>query len=177
MDLPVLHTARLILDAMTEADWPVVQAEWGDLDVARMTATVKADWSEGEARAWIQDRATPSAEGVSYAIRRKSDRRLLGSIGMGGTPMNLGYLLGRDWWGQGYASEAVGAFLTDAYARRPQLDVIEAGVFDDNPASARVLQKNGFLHVGVGNCTSLSRLEPAANSLYRLNRAQFEAHT
>ena len=177
MDLPSIHTARLILDAMTEADWSVVHAEWGDERVARMTATVQAGWSEEEARDWIRGRATPSAEGYSYAIRRKTDRRLLGSVGMGGVPKNLGYLLGRAWWGQGYGSEAVAAFLANAYATTPELDKIEAGVFDDNPASARILVKLGFQRVGEGDCTSLSRLEPAANSLYRLTRAQFEAWT
>ena len=177
MDLPVLRTARLTLDALTDADWPVVQAEWGVDQVARMTATVKSGWTEAEAREWIADRADPSPTGFGYAVRRANDGRLMGSVGMGGEPKNLGYLFGRAWWGQGYASEAVRAFLDFAYARFPELDHIEAGVFDDNPASVRVLEKMGFERAGAGDCTSLSRLEPAANSLYRLSRAQFEARS
>jgi len=92
MDLPKIHTARLTLDALTEADWPVVQAEWGAGEVARMTATVKSGWTEAEARAWIASRAEPSPEGFGYAVRRASDGRLMGSVGLGGTPKNLGYL-------------------------------------------------------------------------------------
>ena len=177
MELPVLRTARLTLDTLSDADWPVVQAEWGIGEVARMTATVKSGWNEEEARTWIADRADPSPDGFGYAVRRATDRRLMGSVGMGGTPKNLGYLFGRAFWGQGYASEAVAAFLDFAYARFPELDEIEAGVFDDNPASARVLEKMGFARAGVGDCTSLARLEPADNSLYRLTRAHYKARS
>ncbi|MCP3970312.1 MAG: GNAT family N-acetyltransferase [Rhodobacteraceae bacterium] len=174
---PHLSTERLVLDRLTEADLPVVQAEWGEPQVARMTATVKAGWNRTEAMDWIAARARHSADGFGLAIRRASDGRLLGYIGMGGTPKNLGYMLGRDHWGRGYATEAASAFLHHAFSRFPDLDVIEAGVFDDNPASIRVLGKLGFRGEGAGDCKSVARVEAAANSLYRLTRTAFEAST
>jgi ribosomal-protein-alanine N-acetyltransferase len=55
----------------------------------------------------------------------------------------LGYMLGPDHWGRGFASEALAAMSEAAFART---DVVrlEAHVFAWNPASCRVLEKCGF---------------------------------
>jgi len=170
-----LRTERLELDAMTLADAPIVLAEWGVPEVARMTASFRTDWTMDAVRDWIAARLQPGANGIGCAIRRASDGRLIGSVGMGGNPPNLGYALGKEFWGQGYALEAARAFLTAAFAHNSTLDIVEAGVFDDNPASSRILTRLGFVRVGEGDCTSLARVEPAANSLYRLTRKAFGA--
>jgi RimJ/RimL family protein N-acetyltransferase len=60
----------------------------------------------------------------------------------------LGYWLGRRHWGHGLMTRIVAAYLEWAV---PALDLhrIEANVLDVNPASARVLEKNGFQQEGV----------------------------
>lgn len=60
----------------------------------------------------------------------------------------LGYWLGADHWGRGLASEAVGAFVTHAFATFG-LERIEARVFAPNLSSRRVLEKCGFRLEGV----------------------------
>lgn len=61
--------------------------------------------------------------------------------------LTLGYWLGRPYWGKGLATRAVGAVSKWAFAvagaRR-----ITANVFSWNPASGRVLEKNGFVREG-----------------------------
>jgi ribosomal-protein-alanine N-acetyltransferase len=60
----------------------------------------------------------------------------------------VGYWIGEAFWGRGIATEALGAFV--AYADRTfRLDRLFAYVFARNPASARVLEKCGFLREGV----------------------------
>jgi RimJ/RimL family protein N-acetyltransferase len=54
-----------------------------------------------------------------------------------------GYWLGRVWWGRGIMTHALVAFVPWAFDRF-DLVRIEAGVFETNPASARVLEKAGF---------------------------------
>lgn len=51
----------------------------------------------------------------------------------------IGYWLGREFWGRGIATNAVGELLK-IETRRP----LRAHVFPSNTASARVLEKNGF---------------------------------
>jgi RimJ/RimL family protein N-acetyltransferase len=55
----------------------------------------------------------------------------------------LGYRFGREYWGRGIATEAVGLFLA-AVAERP----IYADVAVHNVGSRRVLEKNGFAFTG-----------------------------
>ena len=55
----------------------------------------------------------------------------------------VGYWLGRDAWGNGYATEALALLVDHAFA---EFDFVrlQAHVLAWNPASARVLEKNGF---------------------------------
>jgi RimJ/RimL family protein N-acetyltransferase len=61
--------------------------------------------------------------------------------------MEVGYWLGRPFWGFGYMTEALSAAMAWAagpWGRRWMV----SGHFDDNPASGRVLIKAGFLPTG-----------------------------
>jgi RimJ/RimL family protein N-acetyltransferase len=57
--------------------------------------------------------------------------------------LNVGYWLGRAYWGKGIASAALSRFLTEVSARP-----IHACVAKHNAASIRVLQKCGFVITG-----------------------------
>ena len=59
----------------------------------------------------------------------------------------LGYWLGEDFWGRGIMTEAVAAFRDFCFENFP-LHRISAEVFANNPASARVLEKAGFVFEG-----------------------------
>ena len=56
----------------------------------------------------------------------------------------IGYWLGRQYWGQGIATQALGQLLEIVRAD-PRVKRIEATAFDFNVASQRVLEKNGFV--------------------------------
>jgi RimJ/RimL family protein N-acetyltransferase len=60
--------------------------------------------------------------------------------------VELGYVLGRAYWGRGYATEAAGAL---DHARALGLCQLDAYSFVEDPASARVLEKAAFDHLGV----------------------------
>jgi ribosomal-protein-alanine N-acetyltransferase len=60
----------------------------------------------------------------------------------------LGYWVGEPFWGRGILSEAVPAFTSWALAEF-ELTRIEAIVFEWNAASARVLEKAGYVREGV----------------------------
>ena len=59
----------------------------------------------------------------------------------------LGYWLGEEFWGRGIVTEAVHAVTAYAFARH-DLCRLYAAVFEWNPASARVLEKAGFVCEG-----------------------------
>lgn len=55
----------------------------------------------------------------------------------------IGYWLGRRWWGRGIATEAVRQVCDYGFGTL-KLDRVYAEVFGNNPASVRVLEKAGF---------------------------------
>jgi [ribosomal protein S5]-alanine N-acetyltransferase len=59
----------------------------------------------------------------------------------------LGYWLGQDFWGRGIMSESVSGFVSHCFMKFP-LNRIYAEPYANNPASARVLEKAGFVLEG-----------------------------
>ena len=86
--------------------------------------------------------------------------------------IEIGYMLGRPYWGQGLMSEALKAW-ADAALGNPSIFRIQATCDVDNLGSARVLAKAGFLREGrLERCTVYSNInsEPRPCFLYALTR-------
>lgn len=60
----------------------------------------------------------------------------------------IGYWLGEPFWGRGIVTDAVAAVVPVAFVRFPIVR-LQAGVFANNPASMRVLEKCGFVREAV----------------------------
>lgn len=61
------------------------------------------------------------------------------------TPHELGYMLHHEYWGQGFASEAVALFLPLYWGLRPDVNFIIARVDTGNEASVRIVKRGGFV--------------------------------
>lgn len=107
-------------------------------------------YTRQDAEAWFDwvERSTPetnfaievdaaAAGGVGLELRDDVHRR----------SAEIGYWLGKAYWGRGLATAAVRATTEWAFDRF-DLCRIDAAVFDGNPASARVLEKAGYLLEG-----------------------------
>jgi RimJ/RimL family protein N-acetyltransferase len=147
---PVISTERLRLRRPRRSDAARIAALCNDFHVARMTSRVPHPYQVEDAEAFLSrlDARDPVRE-ADFAIEHPQD----GLIGMMSFFPNedgrseMGYWLGRPYWGQGYATEAANRALVWAsrdWGRRYLL----AGHFSDNPASAQVLCKLGFLYTG-----------------------------
>jgi ribosomal-protein-alanine N-acetyltransferase len=78
------------------------------------------------------------------------------------TLAQIGYVLARDAWGRGYATEALLASVEAA--RAAGVRRLEAGVHVDQQVSCRVLEKGNFVREGVrpGRPTDFPNLPPEA---------------
>ncbi len=90
------------------------------------------------------------ASAFPWVICRKSDGRLIGmvEIRLGSYKSDLGYVLAREFWGNGYAPEAVKA-ITEWALAQANIWRVWAVCDVDNLASARVLEKVGMRREGV----------------------------
>ncbi len=160
-----ITTDRLLLRPPTMDDaWRIADLA-NDYGVASMTSNIPHPYRYEDASAFLSGpRAKPLSQSRLFAI----EHRAFGVIGMIGLTRKdkfateLGYWLGRTFWGRGLATEAadaVTAWAFDVWGRR----VILASHFADNPASGRVLIKTGFLYTGeVRPLYSVSRGEAAS---------------
>jgi [ribosomal protein S5]-alanine N-acetyltransferase len=141
-------TERLRLRLLTADDAPhFVRLFQNDWDAVKQTGRMPYPVTEPAMRDWIALHAAGASR--TYLMARKEDGAALGGVGFGGigNVHELGYALGRPYWGQGYATEGVLAMIE--YARSLGLKALQAFTFVENPASARVLRKAGFTDLGV----------------------------
>jgi len=150
---PIVETERLRLRPPAMRDAPRVAALANDLDIARMTTTMPHPYGLEDAEAFLA-RSDHSRRGqhAEFAIelQDEGDGELIGLLGF--HPMEdgrteVGYWLGRPYWGRGYATEAVRGALKWA-SREWRKRFVMARHFSDNPASGQVLCKAGFLYTG-----------------------------
>jgi len=169
----IFQTPRLTIRNFAPQDWHWLQAFGGRPEVARMMASLKSPWPEADVKAWMKPKRYCGKLGFVSGIHLP-DTGLIGFVGIGGDPVNCAYAIDPDYWGNGYATEALCGLLQHCFDHL-RLENVEADHFIDNPASARVLQKLGFVRTGTDLATSAARLEPAPILLYRLTRTQFKA--
>lgn len=124
-----------------------------DLAVAKWTARIPHPYEHKMAEEWLRDNERLREQGRSllFAVTLRGDDRLVGAVSleMEDDPghAEIGYYLGRNYWGRGYMTEAAGAALDFGFETLG-LDVVRADAFEQNAASAGVLQKLGFVDLG-----------------------------
>ena len=152
--IPVIKTERLILRPFELSDASDVQRYAGDYDIARTVANIPYPYEDGMAEEWINSHAEKFEENneLTLAITHKQKKYLIGAIGLVRIAAEhqhaeMGYWIGKPFWGNGYCSEAARALLDFSF-NSLKLNRVFAFHFAHNPASGRVLQKIGMTHEG-----------------------------
>ncbi|HRO34429.1 MAG TPA: GNAT family N-acetyltransferase [Brevundimonas sp.] len=147
---PVIETRRLTLRAPGLNDVEPLARLADDADVARMTLRMPHPFGVGDAEDFVlQVAAQDPARAATFVIEHE-DHGLVGVLGLfedADPAPEAGYWIGRDFWGRGFATEALEAGMVWA-SRKWRRRALMAGHFTDNPASGRVLEKAGFLYTG-----------------------------
>jgi len=122
----------------------------GAREIADTTVSIPHPYALDHALAWIGNQRRESVRGraTNFAIRLLPGSPLIGSASLRDIDhehlqAELGFWIGRDWWGQGYASEAAAAVIRFGFETLG-LNRICAHHMARNPASGQVL-----LHVGM----------------------------
>ncbi len=137
---PVLADADVVFDLYARDPDVVRYMTWRPHESAEVTRdfirACIAGWQKGSTLSWM--------------IVRRQDEQLLGmvTLRMGAFKADLGYVLARRFWGQGYTTEAVKAVADWAIAQ-PEIHRVWATCDVDNLASARVMEKAGMQREGL----------------------------
>ncbi len=180
--IPVLETERLILRAPTLADVKTVAMLANDRRIAENTARMPHPYKTADAEGFITGANKSGGEAVFLITLR--DGSVIGACGFMAqvlpqvlaqepTP-EIGYWLGVEHWGKGYATEALHALIDFVFTDLGH-DALQAGARVTNPASRRVLEKCGFQWTGVGLYRIKAIKSSAPIDRFRLDRGIWSA--
>jgi [ribosomal protein S5]-alanine N-acetyltransferase len=152
---PALQTRRLTLGAFEPEDAPELQRMAGAREIADTTVSIPHPYDLDHALAWIGQQRKESVRGraTNFAIRLLPDFPLIGCVGLRDIDREhlqaeLGFWIGREWWGKGYAREAAAEVLRFGFEDLG-LNRICAHHMARNPAAGQVLLHLGMQREGV----------------------------
>jgi CubicO group peptidase (beta-lactamase class C family)/RimJ/RimL family protein N-acetyltransferase len=128
---------RVRLRAVRDEDLPRIHEQQSDRTATRMAAFGARDWAAFRTH-WDRIRRDPTVRARVIEVDGDVCGTVLAFLVDG--RREVGYWLGREWWGHGLATAALRAFLPDV-PERPVYGAVAA----HNRASARVLEKCGFV--------------------------------
>jgi len=142
-----LETPRLLLRRLSVDDAEAIFTGYAqDPAVSRYTSWAPHRQLE-DTRGFLRDNEEGWTRGTvfSWAITRRDDGQIIGTTDfrLEGHRAEIGYVLARSAWGQGYATEVARAVTAWGLAQ-PDLARVWAVCDVDNKASARVLEKAGM---------------------------------
>ena len=165
---PVIETERLILRPIRRSDTGLLEMYGADERVARMTRTIPHPLPPGATEAFVARALSDDRSEDTWVLDGTSSGlgEVLGLIAlerMDREQSEIGFWVAPAFWNTGLASEAVRA-LVEANPKANQ--TMFASVFQDNPASARVLTNCGFQYLGDAEAFSVARGAPVPTWTY-----------
>lgn len=152
---PDLITRRFILRIPLPEDAPIIARLAGDPEISRNTLDAPFPYGEDTAGDWISGVLRRVVEGTDliFIITGRTTGVPYGVIGLMDisrehSRAKVGYWIGRPYWNQGYATEAVCAVLDYGF-RVLGLNRIYAFSLTRNVASGRVLDKCSIRYEGI----------------------------
>jgi [ribosomal protein S5]-alanine N-acetyltransferase len=150
-----LQSERLEMRLPRPSDATEVAAAISDPRIARATLHIPYPYRQADAARWIARSRRHRVAGTSLSVllfERPTDR-IVGGVSLFGfdwerSKAEIGYWVTPSAWGQGYAPEAVHRVARVAF-QALKLHRLEAGTFEFNSASGRVLEKTGFVREGL----------------------------
>lgn len=144
--IPRLETERLVMREWRDGDLHAFADFYGDAEVMRYLSGEPIAYND----AW-RSMATAAGHWVlrgygTWVAERKSDGAVVGRVGLinpeGWPGLEVGWTLGRRYWGQGYATEAAQAAMNYGFLTQT-VDRLLSLIDPDNKASQAVARRLG----------------------------------
>ncbi|NMH72175.1 GNAT family N-acetyltransferase [Bacillus sp. RO2] len=176
--MKTIHTERLNLRPLKLQDADRVEELASDYELAKTTLNVPHPYPAGSAADFIRSMWAAEEKGlVVFAIVEKESDSLLGIINIKQTLAykrgELGYWVGRPYWGKGYGTEAARAMVEYGF-NVLGLNKVFAGAFTDNPGSWHIMEKVGMKHEGTWRQHAMRDGRFVDLAYYGLLREEFE---
>jgi len=156
---PVIDTERFILRPLRRSDMGLIEMYASDARVARMTPSIPHPIPPAMMEAYVTRAMADDRDEDIWAMDglKTGGAEVMGLISLTRLDRNqseVSYWVAPPFWNTGLASNAVEALVQ---ANPMMHDTMFASVFQDNPASARVLTHCGFQYLGDAESFSVAR--------------------
>jgi [ribosomal protein S5]-alanine N-acetyltransferase len=176
----LIESPRLLIRIVQEADIPGLLPINGDEHVTRWLPY--AAWqSLADGHAWFERMRALASTGAAlqFVIVERASGGVIGTCLLfrheeASARAELGYVLGRAHWHQGFMQEALAALIACAF-NEYALRRLEAEVDPDNVASNRLLHGLGFVHEGLLRKRWVTKGMACDANIYGLLRDEWSA--
>ena len=156
---PVIEAGRFILRPLRKSDAGLLAMYAGDKRVAEATQSIAHPLPPGATEAYIARAQSQDRTGDVWVMdgSMHDHAEVLGVVWlerMDRSQSEINFWIAPAFWNTGLASEAVRAMVS---ANPHQANTMFAEVFQDNPASARVITNTGFEYLGDAEAYSVAR--------------------
>ncbi|MEM6658885.1 MAG: GNAT family N-acetyltransferase [Pseudomonadota bacterium] len=148
--LAPIETERFVLRPLRKSDMGLIEMYWSDARVAHMTTSIPHPVPPGMTEAFVTRAMADQRDEDIWAMdgHKSGGSEVMGLISlarMDREQSEVAYWVAPPFWNTGLASDALQALVN---ANPMQNAAMFASVFQDNPASARVLTHCGFKYLG-----------------------------
>lgn len=155
----LIETERFDLRPLRRSDLGLIELHASDARVAQMTTTIPHPLPPGSTEAFITRAMAEDRDEEVWAMDglRSGGAEVMGLISLKKMDRNqseIGYWVAPVYWNTGLASDAVAALVNNNPLGN---QTMFGSVFQDNPASARVLTHCGFEYLGDAESFSVAR--------------------
>lgn len=151
---PNIETERLFLRELRDEDIDFIFKHFSDENVCMYLYDAEPLKEVNEAREIVEWYKNSERKNHSrWGIEHKENKKIIGTCGYHcwdriNNIAEIGYDLGKEFWGQGYMTEALTSIIQNGF-NNMALNRIQAFVYTDNKRSNMLLEKLGFVNEGV----------------------------
>ena len=156
-----IKTKRLLIKKPQIRDKQKLISELNNKEVSKWLEKVPFPYSDKDADRWIKLLTINNLEFNIFL-----ENNLIGGVGLK-QDYRLGYWLGKNYWGNGYATETSRELIKYA-SKELKIQKIKARYMTENTSSAKVLEKLGFKEVGKDLIFSTVRNEKVSHTKVEL---------
>ena len=164
-----LHTDNLVIKKPSENHLNSLIKELNNWNISKWLIEVPYPYSIDDAKYWVKK---TKQDEYSFNIYLKN--KLIGGVSLSNQRENskweLGYWIGEEYWGNGYAIEACENLISYFFSNTNN-SLIYASHMQDNIKSKKIIIKLGFKLVSSGKKFSISRNEMVEDLNYELRKS------
>lgn len=164
-----LHTDNLVIKKPSEKHLNFLIKELNNWNISKWLIEVPYPYSIDDAKYWVKK---TKQDEYSFNIYLKN--KLIGGVSLSNQRENskweLGYWIGEEYWGNGYAIEACENLISYFFSNTNN-SIIYASHMKDNIKSKKIIIKLGFKLVSSGKKFSISRNEMVEDLNYELRKS------